>query len=360
MRRAFKWNTQYGNYHDIRRTFLSDFRSLVDKLGAQKVYEGTPSAEKRAVDLLLAALTPAAFKDRVHNELMYIDPWNITAFKKIISSDATKSFFEGVRAATPTISTSDGGTNAGVQYTRREHDVYTSSHTASFSARRLTCPICTGSHFERACPRVQRTSTQSKPASSVPTDSASSHAHVPAAGAPSALSAPRPPMITLPSQTAPRFQAVGPPAQNTRSRSSTPDPRPEPHAVSVGAPARSATGSATTPRPPPSATSAPRSVRWVGHDGVVTEPDGVILVPTAEGQDIGVHFKVDTGACNSMIARANVQQLIDANAVCREQRLEQPILLQSAFAAQPPTRGSASMPSSSTTEAYAGHCLWRF
>ena len=360
MRRALKWNTQYGNYHDIRRTFLSDFRSLVGKLGAQKVYEGTPSAEKRAVDLLLAALTPAAFKDRVHNELMYIDPWNITAFKKIISSDATKSFFEGVRAATPTISTSDGGTNAGVQYTRREHDVYTSSHTASFSARRLTCPICTGSHFERACPRVQRTSTQSKPASSVPTDSASSHAHVPAAGAPSALSAPRPPMITLPSQTAPRFQAVGPPAQNTRSRSSTPDPRPEPHAVSVGAPARSATGSATTPRPPPSATSAPRSVRWVGHDGVVTEPDGVILVPTAEGQDIGVHFKVDTGACNSMIARANVQQLIDANAVCREQRLEQPILLQSAFAAQPPTRGSASMPSSSTTEAYAGHCLWRF
>ena len=128
----------------------------------------------------------------------------------------------------------------------------------------------------------------------------------------------------------------------------------------MGAPARSATGSATTPRPPPSATSAPRSVRWVGHDGVVTEPDGVILVPTAEGQDIGVHFKVDTGACNSMIARANVQQLIDANAVCREQRLEQPILLQSAFAAQPPTRGSASMPSSSTTEAYAGHCLWRF
>ena len=91
-----------------------------------------------------------------------------------------------------------------------------------------------------------------------------------------------------------------------------------------------------------------------------TAPDGVILVPTAEGQDIGVHFKVDTGACNSMIARANVQQLIDANAVCREQRLEQPILLQSAFAAQPPTRGSASMPSSSTTEAYAGHCLWRF
>ena len=164
----------------------------------RKVYEGTPSAEKRAVDLLLAALTPAAFKDRVYNELMYIDPWNITAFKKIISSDATKSFFEGVRAATPTISTSDGGT-------RREHDVYTSSHTASFSARRLTCPICTGSHFERACPRVQRTSTQSKPASSVPTDSASSHAHVPAAGAPSALSAPRPPMITLPSQTAPRF-----------------------------------------------------------------------------------------------------------------------------------------------------------
>ena len=104
----------------------------------------------------------------------------------------------------------------------------------------------------------------------------------------------------------------------------------------MGAPARSATGSATTPRPPPSATSAPRSVRWVGHDGVVTEPDGVILVPTAEGQDIGVHFKVDTGACNSMIARANVQQLIDANAVCREQRLEQPILLQSAFAGQPP------------------------
>ena len=38
MRRALKWNTQYGNYHDIRRTFLSDFRSLVDKLGAQKVY----------------------------------------------------------------------------------------------------------------------------------------------------------------------------------------------------------------------------------------------------------------------------------------------------------------------------------
>ena len=75
MRRALKWNTQYGNYHDIRRTFLSDFRSLVGKLGAQKVYEGTPSAEKRAVDLLLAALTPAAFKDRVHNELMYIDPW---------------------------------------------------------------------------------------------------------------------------------------------------------------------------------------------------------------------------------------------------------------------------------------------
>ena len=119
MRRALKWNTQYGNYHDIRRTFLSDFRSLVGKLGAQKVYEGTPSAEKRAVDLLLAALTPAAFKDRVHNELMYIDPWNITAFKKIISSDATKSFFEGVRAATPTISTSDGGTNAGVQYCTR-------------------------------------------------------------------------------------------------------------------------------------------------------------------------------------------------------------------------------------------------
>ena len=150
VRQHVQWDVLEEDFNNALVQFVCSWNHCIDTHGLQTAFTKTAAAEKRAVTLMTALLTPLAFRQAVDtavkwNGVKTIKGWQKTVYEK-------QSFYEGVqqqRAVTrPTWQTTRPAATEAAQ--RKVETV--ASEGASKKGPPTGCFHCKGAHFLSDCP----------------------------------------------------------------------------------------------------------------------------------------------------------------------------------------------------------------